>query len=317
MTSINKLQQTILRLLLLAFALAVFSLYIKLVTWDEPRAGFEQIVNGTAYKPFVYRVLIPWLIRAAGLIAPVSRRFYAIIIMFLCFIGFIAVIYRLSLHYWASINIAYLNSFACVLMLIPLMISDNHVYDMSTLLLSSLALLTMTKRNWRWYLAIFVLGCLNKETFLLFAAVFAICFLGILERRTWFRLLFAQMGIYTVIRLFIMHVFRDNPGGMLEFHLQQNLLAVYKLPWLIAIYFAIFLMAGILVFVNWKEKPAFLRRSFLILAIPLGVLYLFFGRLIEIRVFYEAYPAFFLLAIPTLAEVFKLDYHAHLRTTEA
>ncbi len=164
----------------------------------------------------------------------------------------------------------------------------------------------MVRQRWRLFLLVFALACLNKETAILLTFIFAIHFLlrERLERGLAGRLLVAQLAVFSLIKVAVTLVFRDNPGSFLEFHLFDHNFYLLKpyLPSSVAVPLAV----AVLVFHKWSEKPAFLKSSLWIL-VPLFSVSLFFGQLDEGRAFYEVYPIVVLLVCYSLAKILDVD----------
>jgi hypothetical protein len=109
------------------------------------------------------------------------------------------------------------------------------------------------------------------------------------------------------VRLFVVYLCRENPGGLVEYHLVDHNL---RLPWIhpvSTVYFAGVLICAVwLVRSGWRAKPLLLRRGLLITFIPLFAGSLLFGFVDELRGYYEAYPFVFLLSVPTVCAVFGI-----------
>ncbi len=57
-------------ILSLVISLMFLVIYVKDFPWSDPRFGLEIMITGTAHKPFVYRVLMPSLIRIGSIFHP-------------------------------------------------------------------------------------------------------------------------------------------------------------------------------------------------------------------------------------------------------
>jgi len=302
------------------------------------RAMFSEMVYGRAYRPFVYRILLPgatrlltaalpgglraWLNGTVGGHPLMVKAFakmrwereffteYAIGLglMYLSLWGFV-----FSLRYLfrglmrapgRMLNLATLGALAA---LPPFFRNCSYVYDFSTLFLFTLGLGLMARRRWRPFLLVYLLGCLNKETTILLTLIFVIHFwpAGRMERRTLGRLVAGQVLIFLAVKLALFFAFQSNRGAFLEFHLlhpnlRELLVRKYSIEGLFT-FFAIVL----LVFRRWSEKPALLRDG-LWIVLPLFLLTLFLGYLDEWRDYYEAYPLVVLLASYTVGEILGL-----------
>ena len=295
-------------------------------------AQVPDMIYGRAYRPFVYRTLVPTVARvvlhamphtmqqglARSLYAnsavhklaeashwpPDALTAYAVIfaLMYLSLIGFAYAIRDLFESLFASGPLA--SGFVGLLALIglPPFFYAADLYDPPDLFLFTLGLALMARRSWEWYMVVFSLASANKETSILLTLVFAIHFLrgGAWRRAPYSGLLIAQLAIYAVIQGTIRWAFQDNPGMGADFHLFTNLtyLPLYPLPSLLSA-----LAIAWLVTSRWREQPAFLRSAVWI-GVPLFVLTLFMGFLSEFRDYYEVYPILLLLAAYPLLLLF-------------
>lgn len=297
----------------------------------NPHAAFEAMLAGTADRPFVTRALVPLAVNGLAALAPKSiaesldhaaglqdfftragwsqnvdtsalalESLLAIALLYASLAGFAFALRALFVRLYASPPwVARLLPLAALLCL-PVFFNAGYIYDFPVLLLFTLALALMAARQWTAYLLIFGLAALNKETAVLLLGAFVLLFFRdeALERKKFSALAGAQVVLYAVIWLATRLAFRANPGGLLEFHLADNLAMLANPAVVIVLGLSAALAAG-LVFAGWRGKPRFLKVS-LWMAAPLLVLMVFFGLLIEIRVLYEVYAVIFLLAAHTV-----------------
>jgi len=160
-------------------------------------------------------------------------------------------------------------------------------------------------------LLIFVLACLNKETTILLTCIFAIHFFKHhkLNLSTYIYLLFIQIAMFVSIKIFIDMLFIHNPGGLVEFWLPRNINLLLR-PYPIILYLQWFAL-GFFVIYKWSEKPLFLKQGLLIL-IPLLGTAVFWGWIIELRAYYEAYPIVMLLLAHSVASILGLSINTQL-----
>lgn len=301
------------------------------------RALFGDMVYGRAYKPYVYRVLLPgavWGITSAipdqtkarlgeslGQTAVMDNlvkildwdRAYLIeyligvVLMYLSLWGFIwALRYLLDAVYHVSDKIRDVFTLLVLAGLPQLFRYHNYPYDFPTLFLFTLGLGLMVRRRWRWFIPLYVLACLNKETTILLTLVFAIHFRHRedIGRARFSDLLTAQLVIFVVIKAALALVFRDNPGRFVALDVPRHnleLFGAYPLA-------TVFGWCGLvlLLFYRWGEKPALLRHA-LWIVVPLVVLTFFLGYLDELRDYYEAYPIVALLLLHSVSKVWRFE----------
>lgn len=283
----------------------IFFVYANNLYWDEPKVGLYESLNGTAHKPFIYRILVPALVKLVGLFLPfLDPKTIASAIMYLSLLGFIISMKYLSLAFWKpSISIDLMILLSPIVMT-PLMFVANHIYDFSILFLFTLELAALARGRVKSYLLLYPFTCLAKETALLLPIVFVLKFYLNTNRRLFYKLLSLQLIMWGSIRLILYWIFRENSGGMIEFHLTEWIFAVSTAPILMfIIYIGFGLFIGGLVVHNWSNKPLLLRQAALVIIPVLSTLHLFFGIPLELRVFYEAYPVIYLLSTYSLCNM--------------
>jgi len=294
------------------------------------RAMFGDMVYGKAYKPFVYRTLLPTTVRVltSAIPSPVKARLtdalstnptlaqvadmqewereylveycIASVLMYAALLGFL-----FSLKYLFSAVLRAPPPFAdlippLALVGLPIFFKYySYLYDLPTLLFFTLGLALMARRNWRAYLVLYPIACLNKETTILLALIFAIHFASPqrMSRHLFTRILAFQLVVFLVIKTALALLFRHNPGNLVEVYLDRNITLL--MPYTIS-RVATWLVFAMAVFTNWPDKPGLLKDA-LWIAVPLWLLAWLFGNLDELRAFYEVYPIIILLMAHTFA----------------
>jgi hypothetical protein len=292
---------------------------------------FPDMVYGRAYKPFVYRALLPAAVRTVAEITPQSVKdkfesavqnkrmvsilgwekeylyeyFVALIIMFCCFLAFCIVLrYLIKLFFDFPSFVAELAPVGGLLILPVFFKYYSYIYDPATLLLFTLAVILVAKRKFLLFYIIFILATLNKETSILLTGVFFMREFKVMRNRSLVRHLVVQISVWIGVKAWITSIFKDNSGPFWESHLIDHNLALISKPHEL-FYFVIAVAAfAILLHYKWAEKPVFLRRGFFITIIPLMLLALFFGYIDELRGYYEAFPFLFLLSLPTIVDIY-------------
>lgn len=297
---------------------------------------FGDMIYGTAYKPFVNRILVPVIVRFFSSIFPTSLKnffindlaanpfmqkiilrfnweanllveyFIASIIMFVSLVGFYFAIRLLIKNiYLCSDKFIDLVSLTALIALPPFFKYYSHIYDFTNLFLFTTGLVLIYKRSWIYFITIFFVSCLNKETTILLTLVFIIHHKkNIISNLLYKKLLLFQILIFIAVKSFLMILHFDNLGGLVEFHLYPHnigLLRTYSFVDLITFALIVFL-----IFYQWNDKPKFLRDSIWIL-VPLLLLTLFFGLFDEYRDYYEAFPILLLLIFHSIAKVFNIQ----------
>ena len=294
------------------------------------RAMFKDMVYGKAYKPFVYRTLLPGTVRLITSALPADIRtsisqsdlnipnweqeflteyLVASILMCASLVGFgLAIRYLFNGIFHAPARFVDLVSLAAIACLPFFFKYYSYIYDFPTLFLFTLGLGLMVRCKWPQFLILFLIACLNKETAILLTLMFAIYFWGrrdLVNRMLFTRLLFCQLGIFLLIRMGIVWNFRNNPGSSLEFHLFDHNFMLLLQPYSLS---ALFVVLGLtlLIFYKWSEKPLFLKRGLWML-VPLVAAALFFGYIDELRDYYEVYPILLLLIAHSVGNIVGLE----------
>ncbi len=305
----------------------VASSYVLLIFLTNPGlngydpAAFVAMVHGQAFRPYVYRLLVPTLIRwispvFASVSAPYTFRTWeleyfpqyltAVILLFVFLIGFyFAFRYLFQSIYRTSTLFLDLASLLVLLCLPTFFRYYNYIYDLATVCLFTLGLALLVNRKWVFYMAAFIIGCLNKETSILLPFIFGLYYWKRLDRRKFLILLAMQAAIFMAIREGIVYAFRTNPGVSPEWHLLDHNLPLILQPYPVSL-IASMLFLAVLVFYGWTEKPEFLKVSLLTFPVLLGMAFLF-GYLDELRAYYEAYPVLALLIVYSVAKLLDLS----------
>jgi hypothetical protein len=291
-------RQIIFYALLLLVCAAVGSVYIAGMDWDEPNISLAELMSGTAHKPFVGRVLLPalGLLTSAGLGITPEAAVAAWI--YLSLFGSSVALLWLCAAFWPGGPRHEIAALLLPLAAMPLSLAFRHIYDLPTLFLFTLGLAALAHRRWRAFLVIFAVACLNRETTILLSLVFALWYARRLEPPLFWRLLLMQAGIFLLIRLPLLWQFRDNPGRSLSFYLDVHMRVYAERPALALVHLLIAALIALACAHAWRQKPPGLRRAALALVGVLVPLFLVAGFPFEVRVFYEALPLVYLLALP-------------------
>ncbi len=295
--------------LLVASASALVSTYFGMFAWNtDPRTELYKMVYGLADKPFVTRVLVPLLIRGVAAILPLSLDWIANVVMWLALLAYIAGMFHLVSALWRRSILTDVLVWGALISLYPLMFSlGRHIYDFATLCLFTWALATLAHKQWRAYLIVFLLSCINRETTALLIGVYIFHAYKLTTRSGLIKWSVFQIASYLLVRATIIWIFWDNPGTLTESRPLLQIDALILRPYLSTI----FIVAGVgiatLILFRWKLKSLFLRKAVIVILPALLISYLVFGNPFEIRVFYEAQPAAYLLSVLSLCHLSKLQ----------
>jgi hypothetical protein len=302
---------------------------------DNTPSMFGDTIYGTAHKPYVYRTLLPSAVRVLSSVVPNNVRTslsdrietniplkklfiklkwekelaveysIAMLLMFLSLWGFaLAIRYFFQLLYGTSPWFSSSVSLLALIGLPPMFQYTSFVYDFPLLFLYTLGLIFLYKQDWKSFLVLYLIACINKETTILLTLIFYIYYKGMLKAEFFRNLLAVQIVIFVIVKMALYLIYLDNPGGLVEFHLIDHnlrLLTGYELPLIVSIIGIV-----LLIFYKWEEKPDFLRKS-MVAFIPLVLLTFFLGYIDELRDYYEVYPTVVILISYSIARILDLE----------
>lgn len=328
-------------ILLIAWFVFVTFLSIGLVGGNA-NARTKSMLTGTAFRPFAYRVLMP---ATADLLASVVKKRVALqlgtrfenmlhssiytarlngrayprevllllILMYLSLVGFAITMWHFLAALGYSSPIRYAAPPLMLLGTLLFFFGFGYIYDFSTLFLFALGLLLMARQKWIWFLIVFALGTLNKETTIFLCLIFGLYYFGRIPRRKFIILAASQLAIYGIIQGIIRFTYRNNPGDPVELHIQDQLPAYTSIaqhtPYWLVIWAAACIIVTILILRRWSEKPLFARVALAIFPVLL-VLFIFWGYPLEIRSLLEVFPVVAILMLPPPAAIAPAGAHA-------
>lgn len=303
-----------------------------------PRTRFDAMVDGYAAKPFIYRQLVPILVRAVDRATPASvrlaandwvedvknkpdykelrlympwlnktfplkithyKRLVASIIIFASLLGYMAGIFALGRALFPHIPaIAFFAPVFAVVAFSSFGYQWQYIYDIPCLFLSTACFYFMYIRRFRLYFLMFFLACLNKETAIFSLVFFTIWFWDKMKDKEFALLWVLQCLVYLVVKSSISISYMNNGG----FFLEQNAHLVLARDLLAVANIDKIIVFAVLWFLftyHWHEKTDFLKRTLWILPM-LYIAYFFFGYPHEYRVFFDLHAPLVLLATHTL-----------------
>lgn len=272
--------------------------YVSNITWDQPYAALTALMDGTAHRPFVFRVLLPALTKLVTLTLGIDPISATTALIYLAMLGTVAGLRWFASVFWAPSLAFDVAALLVPVTLLPLTLGFHHVYDMPTLCLFTWGLAALAHRRWRILLLIYALGSLSKETMLFLSIVYAVWYARVLDLRSFWKLLLMQGGIYLMIRVMLLWHFRANPGEVVQYNLINHLVIYTQLPGFTTGYGIVLALIAMACAWGWHSKPQALRHAALALVATITPLYLLFGFPFELRVFYEAFAPVYLLALP-------------------
>jgi len=291
-------------------------------------AAFDSLVDGTAHKPFVTRMLVFSYVRVAAAYA--SPQLISWLEQPLRWLGWGRLLYppdfvsrpHLVLWYWMILGsllllVEGLRRFlralydapagthlvwACVaLSLWPLLHRYYaYPYDPFTPTIFCWTLYAAYRRRRVLYFGLLLLAALHKET-----AVAIPLAVAYMDRGTEPPLASAARAVgccagVLAVRLALSGLlFSDSVGGFVEFHLLSHNLTWWRLTqsWSVALLLAVLIWA--LALRDWNTKPRGARAAALVV-VPLLLLAVPFGFIDELRQYAEGLPGLAALAFPTV-----------------
>ncbi len=299
----------------LFFVALFFLVYIKISRLGTSDwASLSELLAGTARRPFIYRILLPQFSQILARVVPANppSQFFHIEVLqetftalggsiyphvvlwiltliFLSIIGFVCV----EKHFLADLGFSQqaqnILPFFLLILALPFTVYFGYLYDLPQLFLFTFSLWLLYKKRWGWYLILFILTTLNKETSILLSVVFYIYYFKKLDKKIFYQLLLAQFSIYLFIRFSLIWVYRHNPGNIVYPTFFEHLNQYKTQPILFLLTLLLFFSVFLLTRKNWAKKNSFLKSATIV---PLLILPLYFfgGMPMEFRVFLEVLP---------------------------
>lgn len=313
----------------------IFPVWMSFITIDggineDKRLSMPVLLSHEADRPFIYRILTPTLINfldhsiddklfnfyekyywkipllhelhLANLDEKYTHQW--IIFTWLFFLIFISFGFIMKNHIEKFYHTDSVSSFAWSLVsiaLLPVFFGPNsYIYDPFSILLPSLLWYVLIRNRVIPYYFIYVLICLNKETGILMFILFFSYYYKIYSKLFLLFHAFLHVLIYSLIYLSVRYIFMNNQGSSLELHFWQNLNFLITPSFHLLFFLIKFSVFLFLFLYQKKDQQRLLRRTLSLILIPMVPLWIFFGRIPEIRIFDEFYFLIFLVLLPSL-----------------
>ncbi len=257
-----------------------------------------SMVNGTFYRPALYRQLMPLLAQLIMTLTNLSAKDVVILLF-----GITGVAFALSLRYFMETFWKTERADLIVLALLGIFmiffgLPARYLYDFATAFFFTLALAFLARGKLIEYLITFALSCINRETTIFLLPVFVIYSWGKLDGRKILLFSVAQLFIFGVIQAVIRFALRNSPGLPFWFMLIHNIRVYAQHPDRLLLDGSVLVLLLWLIYSEWKSKPLFLRQAFILFPI-FFCLFILFGAEFEYRAMIEPYSVVMLLALPT------------------
>jgi hypothetical protein len=306
--------------LALLISAGLFIAYLSLNNFGSSGiSSFPKMLEGTAFRPAIYRVLIPSLAKLGATLVPaqaseffdrwpegtgVRRAFdnlsngtyhdeavIALLLIYLSLAGFVLVEKRLLKALGYSATEAAILPFILAALTLPFSVFFAYVYDLPQVFLFTLCALLLYQRKWALYLILLGITLLNKETAFFLIVIFAVHYFRRLPRKEFAILLGAQLAEFLILRAILLYVYRANPGVTIFWSYRYHLDQYTSYPF--TLLFTLILLGAIVVLMakDWHKKPVFLRSASVVFPFTV-VLFFLAGMPMEFRVFLDILPVF-------------------------
>lgn len=291
----------------------IFSYYFTCLRCTKPqyeRATLVQLTNGSAWKPYQYRALIPWTVRI------ISSKFYGNYLIYFyrytefIFIFFLIMVYRYLLSFlFNTRHLSYFLAFSLFLAL-PLFYLLPTIYpfyfpsDIPSVFFFTVGLIALYKQNWKLYYPVFIIATFNRETSCFLTMLYVIIYFSKKNNREVILHGAIQAAIWLSIKIFLFELYKGNVGvGILENHFSANLEYLSTLknyPYLLSM----FLFIGLPTIFSSLIKDTFFRRSVWII-IPFFAGMMIVANIYELRIYGELIPIYLTAFLIILRELFS------------
>lgn len=181
-------------------------------------ATLGQMMAGTAYTPFQFRALMPFLLKMFYSIAPIGVRPLVMGYEAILFAGIALGTYYFGL----AVGVTYRKAAVaglCYALVVPFLFSIQplsrvfYPYDSASALFWSLALIALAKHRHWWFLGILAVGLLNRESLILVFVLALAYNWKRLSPRDYTFFAVAGVGLFLSTKGFLFHLYGDNPGA--------------------------------------------------------------------------------------------------------
>jgi hypothetical protein len=288
---------------------------------EFPLATLEALTAGAAYKPFQFRVLVPWL--ASGL----SQLGFGPLLEIYKSIDLVATvgIYYSTRYYLATFlkrEPSTVLAFA-VFWALPwnfLLARDIPIYlpyDLTVVLFMTLALALMVRAQWSLFYAVFIAATFNRETTPFITAAFVSLEWGKRSSHSLIGHAAAQLAIWAGVRMLTGHLYASNPGAALEFthadttipHWRTNI-DVLTTPKYLFVVLSNFGFSWLLVLIGWNRlRHLRIRRTLWIVPVVIATTFLI-ANINELRIYGDLIPFVLIPALLVLVSYMQDPYRA-------
>lgn len=282
----------------------VVSQYAAIHWWNDPK--YVGILVGTELeRPFVYRALMPSIIRWLSEVTGFRHDYVAVVLAVIAGVCLtFSLVYFLSTFYHADVMEIY--ALGAIFLFVILFQKYRMLYDLPNAVFFTLALAYMARRAWIPYLVIFTLSSFNRETTILLLPIFTLMYRFSTQyvrqnHLKYLSLAFLQILAFASIQVAIRNHFSGNGGLEAWIRPHENIEVYLRSPILTVLCLAVLAAILYVVVRHWKTTPVFLRIALICLT-PVLPLHLFVGYPFEFRAMIELYPVILAIFLPILVK---------------
>jgi hypothetical protein len=275
---------------------------------DSPMA----LAAGVASTPYQYRVLVPWIVRAATdlrAIRPESQMamFRTLQVIALVLLG---VVFRRYLSMFIADRVLGSVMALTLYAILPFNYFNlpYYPYDVPSVMFFTLGLILIHDERWWWFYPLFIVATLNRETSIFLAVVTAFAWY---DRYAWPKLtalVASQAAIWIAIKAALWILYQNNRWmgyGLYEYQLKVNIATLVESPLMAVMALATWACLWLAVVVWYPRiRHVFMRRT--LWTIPVFIAGMFVaGVIIELRIYGEMLPMVLAAAWVAFLDVVK------------
>lgn len=205
----------------LIFCFSVMHFFFNGVYSDT---SLERLIDFDVRKPYIYRLLIPVLVKIFSPLINFNIAFFFIEIGS-CYLFYASTKY-LFRQYLDIKKSSFCAALAFLLTHLIYLINYRqgigacsgffYPYDMPALVFLTLGLSFILQKNWRYLYVLLVIATLNRETSLLIVLAVPAIYMG--GSVSWKRPFLFLLSLYSLIRIFLYFLFKHYDGNTMELH---------------------------------------------------------------------------------------------------
>lgn len=299
--------------------------------------NIRHLMDGTAYTPFQYRVLIPWfvnlILEALKLFSGVPTispdKLFQSIELLTVFLLFVAVRHYVSvvlgnytLGFVSSVLVFHALLFSYVMpRAVPLWYVHWFPFDIPAVLFVTAGLFLIHQEKWVPYYFLFLVATLNRETSFFLTLIYLLTNLGKGKAKQLGLHCLAQFLIWATVKYVLFTMYINNPVGdsgqdpdYAAWHIGlydpndlgvnlRTLTIISEYPFIFSIVGYLWLPAALLVRMIHND---FVKRTMVVI-VPWCASILYVGTLTQLRIFGELIPIVVVAFITALKELLSVD----------